>query len=206
MAEETGELTRMRELAERLLIIQAPFAIPQSPPELLVGRLPDGLPLDLPLPVGTRIVGSMRRERPLLPGAAVISGQMTEIVLDVPSAPEDVLHFYEHEMRARGWPLRDNGGALRPGGFTPVPMHPGRTFSREPDGPLVSVRAADLPGRLSDVRINVAPARARPPGFGVLPSLAPPQGVVIHPPVAEGVLPPWPRPPSPRRIREARRW
>jgi hypothetical protein len=187
MAEQADELAGLRELAERLLLMRGPFAVADTPPpQLIAGRLPDGLPLQLPLPTGTRVVGGVRRQQPL-PGMTA-SGEATEIVLDVPGSVDDVLQFYDRELPALGWAARDSD-APRPGGFTPFPIPRGRNFSRNPDGPVLSVRADEPAGGVLDVRISLSPAGARPfaagpswpPGVGVLPSLAPPPGVPLQP-------------------------
>jgi hypothetical protein len=187
MAEDAGELAALRELAERLLMMRGLFAVADSPPQLIAGRLPDGLPLHLPLPAGARVVGAVRRQAPPLPGRAA-GGEMTEIVLDAPGSADDVLRFYERELPALGWPVREAGEPPRPGGFVPFAVLPSRTFGQETGGQQLSLRVAPLAGG-NDVRIQLGPAGVgprgvppqRPPGFGILPSLTPPPGVPLVP-------------------------
>ncbi len=62
----------LQELALRLLI--QPFESRPQNPQLLVGRLPENLPVEIPQPEGSRLLGSLMR-----------NPEIVDVVLDVPS-------------------------------------------------------------------------------------------------------------------------
>ncbi|GCE26731.1 hypothetical protein KDA_22150 [Dictyobacter alpinus] len=75
-------------------------------PQLLVGSLPDPLPVPLPLLEASTIVGSV-----------VNSPNLMQILLDVLRSPEEVRDFYQRELPVAGWSIPEelSGGQ---GGFT----------------------------------------------------------------------------------------
>lgn len=188
-------------LAERLL---APPDLDgereSAPPRLYPGRLPDGLPAELPLPDGATIVGgftqNMGRGR-----------WMTEVVLDVDLPAEELRENYRRRLFAAGWSEDDE---FSPGrrGFVP-PGLPGlfvRAAHRSPwlnrrlrgrvpglprlfpdvlhlgeGGPRLMVTAADRQGAPTDVRLRVFTGRRgrrlrHDPIWYTVPSLVPPPG------------------------------
>lgn len=153
-----------------------------SDPQLLVGQLPGNLLVEIPLPEGSRVLGSLIR-----------SQEHIDIVFDSDLSPEDVLSFYEERMSAAGW---NDQEMMRPahGGF----VHTGfavsenrRVFCSDPQGAALTVSA--YPGKHtgSDVRLDLNASsehspcaqRTRMPsqvvhrGLGeLIPALVPPKG------------------------------
>ncbi|HEY7124317.1 MAG TPA: hypothetical protein VH540_10235 [Ktedonobacterales bacterium] len=132
------------ELVRRLLT--QPMLAGEQEAQLLPGRLPDGLPLEFPLPEGSRVIGSVAR----IPAVA-------EIVLDVPLAPEQVLTFYRERLSALGWQPPEDQAGHRPSGFAPsnfrMPHH--ASFARN-DGPG-SLHFTVWTGKsgIADVRVHL---------------------------------------------------
>lgn len=94
----TEDIKLVQELALRLLSPPVPNKTGRaSHAKLLPGRLPDTLPLTLPVPPESRIVGT------LVPD---VSGQQQgslSIILDVPGRPSDIGAFYEEMFVSQGW-------------------------------------------------------------------------------------------------------
>jgi hypothetical protein len=103
-AQGGGNEVLLQELVLRLL------AHPADPrtqnPRLLIGQLPDTLPFDLPLPTGSRVLGSLQR-----------SAEHAEVIVDVPLAQEETLAFYRAQMQASGWLEEEFPPGVRAGGF-----------------------------------------------------------------------------------------
>ncbi len=102
-------------LALRLLALQHSG---EQAPRLLLGRLPDDLPLRLPLPPGAQVVGS------LVHGQSIDETPVTllaTILVDAPLAGERVSEFYIEQLKALGWTFQSfHGGgfvSVLPGGF-----------------------------------------------------------------------------------------
>jgi hypothetical protein len=97
---------RIRELAERMLARgSSGFAGygPAVPPgaslptaRLLPGRLPDALPVALPMPQGSQIVGSVVRTA----GGRPVSA---EVLVEVPGSPGRSQALYEQTFAEQGW-------------------------------------------------------------------------------------------------------
>ena len=86
---------QVRELALRLT--NYPGYRPARDPQLLVGQLPSTFPTEIPLPEGSRVVGSL-----------VQSEEFLEIVLDTPLSAVQVFAFYRERMLAAGWHTYDS--------------------------------------------------------------------------------------------------
>ena len=182
MADDDGA----QELAERLLSLHAFNPLPGAPRpdvQLLVGALPSGLPLELPIIMGSEVLGSMvrgPRERFLT----------ADIVFDVPQSEPEVLAFYRSQLGQLGWPEaapRHHPG----GGFTAALFPTTPSFCRGPQGPWLSVRVFAIGAGKSDVRLHVnqehpGPCAPLPPQFqlmrdDLLPALEAPEGVLMRP-------------------------
>ncbi len=138
-------------LEELVLRLTASPADPRTrQPQLFAGQLPDNLPFELPIPPGSRIVGSLAR-----------SPEYIDIVLDVPLAPEQALAFYKAQMQAAGWsePEEPFGSPMRAGGFvhTHLPaLSNNALFCKGPRGPALRFIALAEQAGVTDVHLNVS--------------------------------------------------
>ena len=144
--------------------------------KILIGSLPDDLPIDLPLPEGAQVVASFQE-----PSA------FTQVILDVPLTPDEIESFYTQTLTDLGWkpaPAHQPGG-----GFVSSEDAGGRFCLGESDAYL-EVRPLEAPEGLTDVRLNLqAPveyfacqeqdAGYMDAGSHIIPSLEAPQGVQI---------------------------
>ncbi len=162
-------------LALALRLMGRGFSDDESPTRLLVGRLPDPLPVALPLPNGARVVGSQ------------VLGAVATIVLDVDLPEAQVLAFYRDRLEADGWTVPEQAG-MHGGGFAFAPLRfaPALTYCRSTRGPSLSVQATAVAGGPTDVRLTLNTAARHSPcaphqRHGVmrdfLPVLTPPAGV-----------------------------
>lgn len=172
----------LRTLAVRFLAppVSGPNGMTQTA-ELLPGAVPSDLPLMVPVPPGTSLIGSVVRKF----GGMSVSW---EIALDSPSSQDDLFNFYTQALAPQGFvpPPNRNGGGR---GFAPVSGGgaPRGTFCRGANGPYVGVSAAPT-GSGSDLRLFVAGdasgicGGATPMSNGPLdrvPALPAPMGVAI---------------------------
>lgn len=190
----------LRELAERLLSPPVPLPTGEVPRvRLLPGALPAELPFELPLPPGSRLIGST--VGPSFAGGPepVPSGLGITAVLDAPGTAADIFGFYRSALGGRGWfePAFGPFDGRPPGGFLPsFPITSSSAFCSSPRGPWLFVAVRSQASGPSDVRIHVEtgtpgpcggppgpgrPPSPEPPGFELLPPLTAPPGVQVAP-------------------------
>jgi hypothetical protein len=91
MSEQNQDKVTLRELAIRLLSPRYPGAESMQVTDLLPGQLPPNPPIELSLPPGARLIGS------------VIRGQDSTTIFDTDLTAEELLAFYRERMAAVGW-------------------------------------------------------------------------------------------------------
>lgn len=101
----------LRELAARLLAPPDSYDQATMPPRILVGRLPENLPVEIPVPDGLTVVGSIVRDMPRR------NGRMIDVVLDADVPAELFRETYRQLLLTSGW----DEDQERPGrsGFVP---------------------------------------------------------------------------------------
>lgn len=172
-----NDAATFRELAMKLIV--ARYTNPQSRevPQLLVGQLPPALPFALPLPEGSRMLGS------LLQGVANVA----TIVFITDLSPDQIVDFYKERLTAAGWSEdelpRQQRGFVHSGSM-------GQSFARfllSDTGPLLMVTPiVDEDGQTTThLLVNPEGHRVAPAvrGMGaphdmwsVLPAIRPPLG------------------------------
>ncbi|OPX78550.1 MAG: Tetratricopeptide repeat protein [Methanosaeta sp. PtaB.Bin039] len=165
----------MEDLAVRLLQPTSYVSFELQETQLLVGRLPDRMPIDVPLPPGAHVVGSMTH-----------GSRSVDVVLDVENmTPEDVLDFYRKSMAARNWKDIDISGTSR--GFSPNETK--ITLCQGRKDPALVVTAYPVVDGPTDVRLNIDTAPRYSPcreqgryddWMKPLPKLVAPSGVTEH--------------------------
>jgi hypothetical protein len=91
MSEPHQDEATLRELAIRLLSPRYPGAESMQVTDLLPGQMPPDPPIELSLPPGARLIGS------------VIRGQDSTTIFDTDLTSEELLAFYRERMTAIGW-------------------------------------------------------------------------------------------------------
>ncbi len=156
-ASQSDPVEAMRELAMRFIqpiYVRFSPSRPAGPPQLLPGRLPPSPPVEVPIPEGSRIIGT------------VVQDSESTTVLDAPLSADAVLAFYRERMPALGWREQEVPGRQPhgQGGFTfrrPLTIE-SALFFQGPRGPSLNVVAAlrPQPGALTEVSLMF---RIRPP-------------------------------------------
>lgn len=176
--------------SERVPKLSGPELIPQElvaalltgsvapgtrPPVIVVGRLPDEMPFEVPRPAHARIVGAISRPR------------TGTIVLAVRERPLEAMKKYRELLRQSGW---DDPGRERGSGFQPSPIVHSGTFCRGDDRSIATTAAERsdeetfLQVRYSDSDDNYSPCHPRQIenmalDRGPLPTFYPPQNTSI---------------------------
>jgi len=176
VAASTPDQGLFLEFVERLLI--HPYPEGPTSVDLYPGRAPDDRSIDLPIPAGGRLLGTVVHRR---------AGDITtvEAVIDVSSAVPITIAAYEEELRQRGWGLseRFHGG----GGFVSYGPGPWREYRHGRGGPILMVNAYDRGKDVTDLRLRLdwdlarhRPRHHRPEVMDRMPSLFAPAGVHVE--------------------------
>lgn len=114
-------------------------------PQVLVGELPQSLPVEIPLPERSRVVGTLIR-----------GPQYATSIVDVELPTEQVLKFYRERMQAAGWQEAEFLKGRHPGGFTSPGLPDAMTtFCRGSRGPGLTVNAYARGNTSTDLRLNI---------------------------------------------------
>ena len=156
MSENKFSSSQNEELLRELALRLATF--PGDPrvmnPQLFVGELPQRLPVEIPLPENSRVLGSLAR-----------NPQLFEIVLDSELKPEDATAFYKERLSTLGWSELDWPPRAMRGGFTTTAvlgLENSVQFCRGTRGP--GLRIMTLPGKEggTDVRLSLDMGESSP--------------------------------------------
>jgi hypothetical protein len=121
---------------------------------LMPGQRASDMPLSLPTPGGSNVVGTVKRDL----GPVT----MWDVVIDAPATPPDVGAFFDQSLPGLGWnPAPAFGDVPAPQGV----------FCRGAEGPFVAVIAVPVSETASDVRVHVESGQPGP----CSPPPAPPQ-------------------------------
>lgn len=135
-----------RALAYRLLAGRPAGVTPAPPPaEILPAQIPANLPFEVPMPEGSRIVGSVLNTGGL---------EQATVYGDAVESPLDVLAYYRRQLVADGWYELDSEGQ-QPGGFNAAdPSYRAHAqFCRSERGPAIFVEATRQEGGPTALRI-----------------------------------------------------
>jgi hypothetical protein len=175
-----------KELAERLLHLPFPGG-PRLAVEVLLHRLPDSFPGDIPIPNDWRLLGSK------------VYGQVgtpwgIEAVFDAPGGGSELLAGYETLVKSRGWSTY--GTEPMPRAFTSgLAAAPSQEFRVDGEGPILRIIVGGREHMPADIRLRVdweTPRRmpSRPhrplPSAERMPVLRLPAGVLLTPDASGG--------------------
>ncbi len=185
--DDERNLSRLKDLAERLLDHSYHVEGDSDKPRLFLGELPTGLPVDIPVPDGTVLLGGLRRASPWRGGYDV------EVILEAEAEPGGLYDAFREHLAGSEWsekrhPLTRRGGFV----FTGYEERP-LTFCLSPRGPalLVSAYRRRQMGT-TEVRLRLEGSRRDSPcsedhdryeyyDRSVVPALFPPEGVAQIP-------------------------
>jgi hypothetical protein len=130
----------VEELAMRLLQATYPGSSELNGVKLLPGKLPQEMPVDLPIPDQARIVGSEVQENTGI-----------YLVLDIPMTPDQALEFYRERLASQNWtkigiPYMDRGFVEQ--------SDPSATFCQGTQNASLAV-AAHPQGNGTDLRLSI---------------------------------------------------
>ncbi|GAC1542481.1 MAG: hypothetical protein NVS2B7_15630 [Herpetosiphon sp.] len=175
-----------KELAERLLGgPPAPDGKGQTV-QLIPGKLPGDMGVEIPVPRSGRLLGSLVRSF----GAKNVH---VDVVLDVPGPTAQIAAFYQDAFGKQGFtPTPDfKGGPAF--GFQPTLVPTFRTFCHGSTPPWISLGIVPSGASVTDVRVQVDKTNAGPclnrglepykgpPGADKMPPLFAPDGVQLQP-------------------------
>ncbi len=178
----SGEEARVLDLVLRLLAQEDPVSRTVEKPRIFVGRLPEDLPVEISIPDGFAVVGSLVRDE-----TDPYDDPAIEIVLDARMSAEQARDTYRERLSAAGWsePERRQPG----GGFDFRPVGTTALFCRSARGPALFLSAHEQPpgdrDAPTDVRLRLitgprhspcAPDPYEPEFDRIIPNLAPPPG------------------------------
>lgn len=175
----------LEELAARLLL--PTVGLPGQPApriELLPGVLPPNLPLALPMPPGSRLIGSAVRTNAGPPGS------QTDVLLDVPGQTTTVFRMLQDAVTAMGWRSPPFGPDPGLHGFQPVMQSLIANFCRGEQGSWLQLTVVSRNPGPNDVRFTIydasgpcgaqpGPRFPGPPGEELVPLIVTPEGVTI---------------------------
>jgi hypothetical protein len=146
-SDSSGGEDALRELALRLLSFHYSLLVAGQQvqePQLLVGQLPPDLPVELPLPEGSRLLGSFVQENPL-------------IAIDTQLAGEDVVAFYRERLTAAGWIAQEEHFGPPQGGFVHISRseYTVAAFFTPDDRFTLTVMSAPTPGGRTAVQLTL---------------------------------------------------
>lgn len=169
-----------KELAERLNHLPYPGGPPLAV-EVLLHRLPDDFPANVPLPENWRLLGSKMYGQIGRPWGI-------EAVFDAHGAGDELVAGYEAMVKSRGWSIYERP-ELRHGGFASgLAVAPSREFRVNGEGPILRIIVGGREQAPADVRVRVdwetprrrpGPSGGPPPSAERMPVLRAPVGVPL---------------------------
>ncbi len=161
------DMTALRTLAERLLGRQFLYDPDADTLRIVVGALPNDLPVPIPLPADATVIGAVTGQWTAIPSPRH-PPQMT-ILFDTSLSAAQVRAFYRERLRVEGWTQPAHMGMTGPGfQFEPTGVHVRELFCRGERGPALWVNAhskADRPTQVHlelDTNTRHSPCAARP--------------------------------------------
>jgi hypothetical protein len=176
-----GEDNELERLVLRLLVF------PRDPrvnnPRLFLGQIPENLPVEVPLPEQSHVLGTLAR-----------SEEQVEIVLTSDLQPDEILRFYRERLTPLGWNELEESDLHHRGGFLHRNVDPSNhvTFCQSAQSAALTLNIMQMEGTTTDVRLTLnlddesnpcSPQQTRRhrhmrhPGFyEVIPTLSPPAG------------------------------
>ena len=141
----SDEVKQLEKLALGLLIYVADPRVAE--PRLFLGKIPENLPIELPVPEQSRVLGTLAR-----------SETQVEIVLESDLKPEEIASFYRTQLASQGWNEPEDMQPHRQGGFMHNNFGPytHMTFCRESNIAGLTINVQQLQSATTNVRLNLS--------------------------------------------------
>jgi hypothetical protein len=154
---ESAETGPLRALGERLLRLPLRLGAGSSdgPFTLLPQQLPDDVPLDLPIPAESHLIGSITRSQQERPASSLV-------VLDVAGSPADLLAAYREMLNHHGWRVVPHPPPGRIGFLDALDTESSSSFCAGRDSVELVVSAVPRAADLSEVRLYIDHVVGRP--------------------------------------------
>ncbi len=133
----------LQALALRLLGKEFPGDSKPESVQIIVGRLPDQLPVEIPLPENSRILGSYVN----------LQWQTIYIEFDTDLPVNRIFNFYRERLLSSGWHSPEIPRPM--GGFHPNLSTNRALFCRAHRGPVLSIYVSTVPHQLTQVSLSI---------------------------------------------------
>ncbi|HEU5229103.1 MAG TPA: hypothetical protein VFU49_14905 [Ktedonobacteraceae bacterium] len=176
-----NEIERLEKLAIGLLTYSGDPHIAE--PRLFLGKIPENLPIEIPMPERSRVLGALAR-----------SEKYIEIVLESDLKPEEIVGFYRTQLSSQGWNEPEELQPHQNGGFlhTGLGPHMNITFCQASGGAGLTLSVVQLSDATANIHLNLGLGHEMNPCaqqarnrrhmqrhhriFEMIPPLTPPQG------------------------------
>ena len=115
-------------IAERLLRLNRVDFYRGIKSNIIVGKLPDNLPVEIPQPGDTKVIGSIQRGE-----------NIYDIALDIPVAAAQVKSFYENQLIEKEWKQQEDISPKRAFATSATEFEENLSFCKSEKGPLLQL-------------------------------------------------------------------
>ena len=167
-------------VAERLLRLNRVDFYRGRKSQIVIGKLPDDLQIEIPQPSKAEIVGSIKRGEDIY-----------EIALDVPVAVPQVKSFYENQLIEKEWKQQEDMSPKRAFATSAAQFEENLSFCKSEKGPLLQLNINQSENNLTEVSISLNTDESNsgcryligglPFSFAKTPTLRPPANTKVTP-------------------------
>lgn len=170
-----------RKVLERLLKLNRVDFYQGRKSQIIIGKLPDDLQVEIPQPAESEILGSIKRGEDIY-----------EIALDVPLAATQVKSFYETQLTQNGWKQQQDISPKRAFATSATQIDENFSYCFSEKGPLLQLNINQLENNPTEVSISLNTDETNsscrylvsgglPFSFAKTPSLKPPANTKVIP-------------------------
>ena len=154
--------------------------------QIVIGKFPDDLQIEIPQPSKAEIVGSIKRGEDIY-----------EIALDIPVAAPQVKSFYENQLIEKEWKQQEDMSPKRAFATSATQVEENLSFCKSEKGPLLQLNINQSENNFTEVSISLNTdesnsscrflIRGLPFSFAKTPILKPPANTKVTPKQAGGM-------------------
>ena len=168
-----------RGIVERLLRLNIPDFMGVEK-KLFIGKLPDNLPVEVPQPGNSQVVGTIQRGK-----------DNYQIELDVPQSAAQVESFYENQLTQKGWKQQKQPSPQQAFAITANQSNKSSSYCESAKGPSINLSISQLEKTSTSVSIGLSTNKnnhfcrylsgGSPFDIVEVPSLKPPENTKVIP-------------------------